>query len=235
MEFSNVLMGIAVIAVVLAGINVVMVSTELSPTGRVPTGTGTTEVAILSAVHIVFQVANLDWGSGSVATDPATLDSVTAPYYNANWVPFAGDAPQDAGPDGFIMSGGLVLENTGNVDADLNMRSTADANAFICNGIASCTGTGLQQFNWRFSDVAAGACGDKDVDLPLGTDPRWSSFEAVSTAASPGPKICDQFLFDDAVTPNIDQVEIDFQLVIPVLAQPGSRTASIEATATVSV
>ena len=227
MEFSNVLMGIAVIAVVLAGVNVIMVSTELSPTGRLSDDSGTADVEIASSINIRFIVSALDWGKGSVLTDPATLDSVTAPYYDGNWL------PDTVTPDLPTLTGGLELENYGNVDVDLRLESNKDAGTFICNGDVACSGSAFEAFNWRLEDIEALSCGDKDIDnLAPNPDVIWDGVTWVPVGIVPGGTLfCDQFKSAEAT----NTVEIDFQLVIPSNAPVGPRTAIITALAVQSL
>jgi len=217
MEFTKVLMGIAVVAVLLAVGNVfTLVTGPLASTGHASSDTGTADVELQASVHIRFLVKDLDWGAGSVNANPATLNSSDAPFYDGNWVPAAGDGPGDVGPDGTVLNGGLVIENYGSVPVNLSLYLAQNADAFICNGNAGCIADGNQSISWMLSENETGSCTGQ-----LGS--HFGSWNTVDTSGSPGTTVCDTFLSTTAT----NQVELDLQLVIPITAPEGTRTPNI--------
>jgi len=216
MEITNVLMTIAIIAVLVATINVIALTTTQT-TGRASSDSGDVDVEIESAVNIRFNVANLDWGAGSVIGNPAILDTLTLPYADLNWSPTDGDNVTTTG-----LSGGLQLENWGNVQVSLNLSATQDVNQFIC--LNDITGTCQAQspgFNLDISDNA-GETGSCPVANRSGT---WDAWTPVSTSTS--NEVCNEFL--SAAANN--ELLIDFQLVIPISAPVGARQVQIDAAA----
>ncbi len=235
MKSSNLLTIVAVVAVAFALFNLLVTINKVgdlnSITGYAEFDTGTADVEIESAVHIRFVVGEdaLDWGTGSVNTDPATLDSVTSPYNDANWDCTPPDCPLDVG-----MDGGLELENYGNVNVDLYVDTTENADTFICDDDANCIATATHDFNWQFEDLGTTAsCTDKDIDDVGGDEAFWSGWEDVCRSGDPcdvggdGLFVCDEFLALDTD----DTIEINFQLLVPISAPAGQRDVIITATA----
>jgi len=243
---SNVLMFVAVAAVAFALFSLVVTINKVGDINAYavqlsPVDTGTADVEILSSVNIVFQPArsSLDWGSGSVLVDPATLDTVSSgaaePFTDGNWDAFATDTPTDN-----LMVGGLVLENLGNVAVNLYVEADIDADTFICDSDGFCIATATQQFNWQFDDSnEPGSCADKDIDN-IAPDPDifWTSFQTVCTTLTGcdiGPGGSGQFICDDflsTTTPLTNEIEIDFQLIIPISSPVGPKPqVTITATA----
>ena len=221
-KVASVLMVIAVVAVAVSAVNLFMSFGALSSVGHVPVDTGQADVEIQSAINVRFNLATLDWGAGWVnGTTNAILQSQTAPYYNGDWFPDALDNPSTTG-----MSGGLELENWGNVPVNISLNSTADTSAFICNGDSTCDGNS-PAFEWELSGLdAADNVVCTGVVIPL-QDTAWTT---VTSGPGDGKNVCEAFESD----PANNEILIDFRLTIPLTAPPGERTTTITATASQS-
>lgn len=230
MEFTKALMWVAVIAVVVSAGNLIFTTDKITEfSGYASSDTGTADVEITDNVDIVFSVASLDWGGGYVTsgTGRAELNSTNSPYYT-NWTEAVGDGP--------TLTGGLELQNIGNVDADLWIElegnpSFDTIDEFICNGHAGCIASGIQEFNWWFEDLGTTAsC--SDYGLEVTTD--WTGWTPVEeTSGDDGRLVCDDFN-NQPTNPNDFEIEIDFQLMIPEQTGTGPRQTQITATAATS-
>jgi len=206
---TNVLMIVAVIAVVASAAVFATNIFGLSSTGYAQTEFGSAEVIIESTASINFTVNALDWGTGGVNTSQgvfAVLQTDT-PYLN-NWSENTGDPSS--------VSGGLVIENNGNVDVDLYLRTSNTAANFICPSDATCTSPG---YNWKLQSTAGEPGGCSVGMTPL----AWTAVSTTDTM------VCNQLNQGDP-----DEVELDIQLIVPQDADPGLKQSTITATAQVS-
>jgi len=228
---TNALMIVAVVAVLVSAgalITTASKASQIKSVGYVSNVDATTDVEVLAAVHIEFVApATLNWGSGSVnQTDSAAvLDSVTAPYFDGNWEWAAGDAPVDNGMDGT----GLILNNTGSVDVDLELWMEDDAETWICEDYAPCTTGGSVDVNvtYQLSNYEAGSCS------ATGGLTEWTTWAdpAEETGVGNGRLVCDDFNFDNAN----DAIEIHFQLTIPTATPPNPKSTTLHAEAVENV
>ncbi len=134
---SNVLLIIAILAVLLSFVNLIIVLTNVENffTGYA-TATGTANLTILSQASLTFTVTSIDWGSGAVNESEtfAYLDS-EGNTVNGNWT---------------AVSQGLVLRNDGNSNISLSLTASNDADGFI--------GGTSPSYKIKLSDSEAGSC-----------------------------------------------------------------------------
>ncbi|MBU0894013.1 MAG: hypothetical protein KKF48_02465 [Nanoarchaeota archaeon] len=232
MKNTNILMIVAIVAVAFALFNLVITINKVGDIKTI-TGyaelqdTGVADVNIESNLVIVFTIDTLDWGAGHVDTPIykyAVLDTTGTMLQGVNWL---------------TVSDGLLLENQGNVDADLYFESTVDAHDFICEGqIASeCTlagGTADAEFQWQFSENITGSCPTKVHEVN-----DWSSWVDVCAdgdatcdespaSAGEGRSICSDF---QNIGTGTNEIRLDLRLVIPSDADTGDKQATITASA----
>ncbi len=157
---------------------------------------GVVNVTIDEQASLKFNVSLFDFGSGAV-TSPA----LTAILYSngtvtdGSWTPTPGE---------------LVLENIGNVNVSLTLKT----NKTVANFIGGTAGGG-PSIQAEVSDTSGhtGACGTGVFD----------TFAEINTTEQAA---CDVFWFETA-----DRIDIDFRLVIPNDAT-GANTVGIVATGT---
>ena len=224
MEVSKVLMVVAIVAV---GIAIINLGIGIFQTNKIrnvllsPDATGTAEVQIVSAVHVRFNppFTSLDWGSGAPSGNPAYLHSlpdVTGNYDFVNWSATDGDNATTNG-----LTGGLEIQNYGNVDVDLYLITNRNATDFICHDgtsvDATCAGEPYPAYanvTWMTEEALSGSC----------------SVQTGPTTPGVGTMVCDDF--NNAGGSNL--IELDLNLTIPLSAPPGERsgTNDLEITAT---
>lgn len=231
MEFTKVLMWVAVVAVVVSAVNLVGMFSIL-PTGYAQQeDTGTADVEIIQDINIVFTEATIDWGQGAVAPaiDSATLyTEQTGGFYviDGSWT--------DVAPDSEGNGDGLLLENQGNVDVVLSLVSDKNPIEFICptQSAPDCTtesSVGVAaEFNWKLSDgpTATGAC------TGILSDQTYTEICKVGD-------VCDGGGFGRVVCTNFNQyadapnnvLAIDLQLIIPSDAAPMGSSSQAQLTA----
>jgi hypothetical protein len=191
----------------------------------VPNGTATVTISTTSS--IIFTAATVAFGSGSVNTSAGnncsliTLDQGTA----------SGD---NEGCDGFNeLSNGFTVENDGNTNLTVELRSNKTAANFI--------GVGSALFTWNVTLNESGACvnsssagaggrssvypNTSSTDCGGDTTDCGSIFEAVSTSDK---VICPSLLFEDAN----DALNIDINITIPVDAPVGAKEVGLVVTGT---
>ena len=236
MEVSKVLMVVAIVAV---GIAIINLGIGIFQTNKIrnvllsPDATGTAEVQIVSAVHVRFNppFTSLDWGSGAPSGNPAYLHSlpdVTGNYDFVNWSATDGDNATTNG-----LTGGLEIQNYGNVDVDLYLITNRNATDFICHDgtsvDATCAGEVYPAYanvTWMLEEKLSGAC---SADWQNGTE--WTMWTGInSTTPGSGTLICSRF----NSTGGSNEIELDLNLTIPISAPPGERSGGndLEITAT---
>ena len=181
---------ISYISIAVIVISLFFIGTKL--TGFATTDTGIVNVTIESSASIIFQTALLDLGNGTVVpSQTATVDSESG---NAQWT-------------GTQRTGELILENNGNVNVSLVLKSDKNAAAFI--------GGTSPSFKLKVSNNESGSCGS------IAT---FSSYAEVTTSDQ---SACTNFGYG----PDQDSIKIDAQLTINDDAT-GIKTSTITATAT---
>lgn len=138
MKITNALMFIAIVAVALAGINLILTINKVGDfkvLSGFATDTGTANLTIQSNVQINFTTENITWGTGNVPTGWDNCELTTTGTMNCT---------------GFsTVSSGLILENIGNENVNLSLYASKDATTFIGAGAT---------FQWNTSEAEASSC-----------------------------------------------------------------------------
>lgn len=198
MDFKNILFYVSIIIIFISA-GVILLNIQ-GLTGRV-TDTAVVNITVESAASINFTTDFIDFGNGTVSAGSpnATLDTLGL-VDGGTWV---------------NVSGGLYLENIGNVNVSLYLASSKSAADFIGG-----TNPGYS-YNFTDRDTELGSCiNETPSSFPQGD---WNSFNT-----DPGDLICDVFGYADAA----DSIRIDLQLVVPSDSKSGNLTDEIVATAT---
>src|SRR3989344_353182 len=163
--------------------------------------TGYTNLTVETLASVNFTTHTIDWGSGRVGASSSAASLTTFPANNVtggNWT--------------LNTSGGLRLENDGNVNISVNLTVNKNASEFI-------GGTG-PVFEWNLTKSEAGSClnvsgkggvtGSGEGGLRLNS---W--FPANSTtsqkAGGGGALFCGVLRFELAN----DQIRLDFNVTVP--------------------
>jgi hypothetical protein len=130
------------------------------------------------ASEVDFTSSSVSWGSGYVTSeeDYAILDSEAGTVVGGSWTP---------------TSNFFVLENIGEDNVTLNLKSSINADNFI--------GGTNPSFEWKVVDLVSSCVNISNTE-----------FTDVNTT-SEGARICDVFYNDDL----IDEVRVYFRLTIP--------------------
>jgi hypothetical protein len=169
------------------------------------TSIGEANLTVESAIIINFTTSQINWGSGRVNSGSASaglntfeINNVT----NGNWT--------------LQNSGGLRIENLGNVNVTLNLSGTKTA-AQLLSG----TGPG---YKWNISNAKVGSC----LNATGGTDAlSLNLFYNVNTTTA---LFCPRFQFIDSA----DVIRVDFNLTVPSDSSTGALGDTITATAFIS-
>lgn len=165
------------------------------------TSTGEVNLTVESDATATFTTSQINWGSGRVNSgqSSAGLNTFeTNNVTNGNWT--------------LQNSGGLRIQNNGNVNLTLNLSGGKTAAQMI-------GGTG-PSYRWNISNVESGSCRNSTggtSNLPL------NNFYDVNTTTA---LFCSFFHFDNAQ----DSLRIDFNLTIPSDSLTGSLGDTITAT-----
>ena len=197
MKRNDFLFVFAVIVIVLALLNISITISKIKTfTGR---ATGTLNLTVDSGVSINFTTRTIDWSSGVVTGGQinATLDTASGTVANGNWT---------------VNSAGLVLENIGNTNATIDIKTGKTAAQFI--------GGTSPQYLLNFTNSEANSCYNfSGVSLGL-----WY---AVNTT-DPGTRICGNLTFYNST----NSMRIDLKLGVPYDSLTGALSDIITATAT---
>jgi len=209
MEFTKVLMVVAVVAVALAVLNlgaVMFQIGQIKSAGYASTESGSANLTIQASVSINFTTKSINFGSGAVDTGSgcsfATLNSNSSVNCGTGaWTSYT--------------LGGLVLENIGGTNANLTLKSEKNSTNFI--------GGDNPRFDWEISESESGSCspniGSGGVDVPTGYQP-------VPVIDGVPINVCSNFT---AFGP--DELSINVWLEIPQSAVAGPKGTIITADA----
>jgi len=173
-------------------------------TGYASNVNATAHVQVTATTSISFVVSSLDWGTGSVNS--------TSPDQNCTLITNVTNNPTDC----LLFNTGvppLILQNDGNTNVSVVLRSNATAAQFI-------GGTGVQggpQFMWNISNNETSSCVTPNASL--------ANFTSVLTTDT---QICDVL---DAIDTK-DSMKINIKLNLPFTTPQGDKTAVLTATAT---
>ena len=208
MKATDALMLVAVVAVALASINLIITINKIGDF-KALTGfmadTGTANLTIQSNIQIKFNLSNINWGSGYVSTGNETAELNTLGVMN--------------GTGWNTISQGLILENIGSTDAQVNLTASKNAADFIGGSVG-----GGPVFQWNITDLNYDNSSEPNgCNFLVRNITTWTS---VATTATPA---CDNFTF----RPDEDEMRIDLRVVIPNDANQEDKGVIITATADV--
>lgn len=166
------------------------------------TSTGEANLTVESAVIINFTTPQINWGSGRVNSGQSAAFLNTFPtnnVTNGNWT--------------LQNSGGLRIENIGNVNVTLNLSGTKTAAQMI--------GGTSPSYRWNITSFESGSCRNSSG----GTDALQTNFFYVVNTTT--ALFCNYFQFLD----DRDVVRIDFNLTIPSDSFTGALGDTITAVA----
>lgn len=207
MKGDNILLTVAVVAAIVsivgAGLTYYSINSfkEDWITGFVVTDTATTNVTVSTNEAINFTTDNINFGAGyvSAGNDNATLDTGAGTVSGGTWTP---------------VSSGFILENIGNVNVSLDIKTGSNAAGFIGG-----TAGGGPAYQYNLTALENGGCTNSSFDLKMWYD--------VNTTGD-GTRVCDVMRYDDTY----DRVRIDIKLVIPSDSKTGALGDTMTATAT---
>lgn len=227
MKLTGVLMVVAVIAVVVSGINLIN-NVALSQTGRASTTPGNVTLEIQSIIDINFTNNIINWSSGYVDSDgtPTECTSISEAQLATNTVNGSAGNSLASNPSG-IKCGvgwiprlqGLTLQSDSNQDILVNITSNQNAFNLIDNGVAL---TPPSEFQWMVQENETGSC---EAGATTG---RLYPTNYTNVVQGVAITICNDFDWG----PTTDALDIDFLVNIsPQATVVGYRTAVMTATA----
>ncbi|MFA7707764.1 MAG: hypothetical protein WCX73_02335 [Candidatus Pacearchaeota archaeon] len=166
-------------------------------TGKVIDSNSRVNITISSVVSINFTIDSIDFGGGSVnlGSANATVDTL-GNVINGNWT---------------STTQGFVLENIGNSNLTLNLKSGKTSAEFL--------GGTTPAYQYNVTNYETGSC--TQADVVLGT---WKEVNTIGD----GDLICNPFGFLESA----NSVYIDLRLVIPSDARIGASSDVFTATGT---
>jgi len=207
--------------VISAAVFLVNVSKFVNVTGKA-TG-GDVNLTIEAVVNINFTTANITWGLGSVTPGEtvASLDTAAGSVTNGNWT---------------ANSAGLILENIGNQNVSLELKSGKSATNFIGGSNGSEYTDGDYRINVSNTGTGseAGSCQNETKTAQGSTDPGSTMAGGYNLSHyfninQSNIKVCDVFFFNDAK----DTIRIDINVNVSSASNiTGTVEDTITATAT---
>lgn len=178
-------------------VSLFFIGTELTGFATV-NDTGVVNVTIDTSAAISFTTSFLDFGTGGVTPGAVAVLDSEGNVTNGTWANVTGE---------------LVLENIGNTNVTLQLRTDKSASVFI-------GGSGSQSFEAKVADAAGhtGACDGTNV---------FSSYAPINTTLQDACNV--SFGYEST----LDEITIDFNMTIPDDAT-GTRTIEIMAIGTYS-
>jgi hypothetical protein len=191
-NLSNLIGYLAIIVIIIS-----LLSLGMQLTGKVTDSTSRINITISAVASINFSINNINFGSGSVnvGSNNATIDTL-GNVVNGNWTPVAQ---------------GFILENIGNKNFTLNLKTGKTAAGFL--------GGTNPSYQYNVTNFEAGSCTEAGIALGV-----WTN---VNTTGD-GDLICNPFRFSEGS----NSINIDLKLVIPSDARVGSSSDIFTATGT---
>ena len=209
MNTTNLLMVLAVVAVVASAVAVVY-HLPTSQTGMASTTPGNVTLEIAQVLDINFTRQIINWSSGYVNTSCGTnaildTNNTASPIIcGSSWAP---------------QTNGLILESLSSLPIAINLSSTANASTLIDGG----NNLG-STFRWKVQEFNFAGVGE-----PLTCDATLAPTVYTDIQSTGQIRICNNTRYES----DRDELRIDFQVNISQLAPAlvGYRTAQITATA----
>jgi len=209
MKSTDLLLFVAIIAVVFASINLMV---TINKVGDLKSLTGfasdqaTANLTILTNIDIIFNLSIINWGSGYVSTGNLSAELNTEGYMNGTgWT---------------NISQGLILENVGSSDCQFNLTSSKNASEFIGGDQ-----DGGAIFQWNMTTLNYNNVSEPNACPPGFDITSWTNATtSISTA-------CDNFTF----LPDEDEIRLDLRVVVPLDSDAEAKGTTITAYADVVV
>ncbi|MDP3882049.1 MAG: hypothetical protein Q8Q31_04210 [Nanoarchaeota archaeon] len=182
------------------------------------TTSGIVNLTVQQGLVINFTTDIIDWGAGSVNLGAlnATLDTsrvgAEKRVLNGNWSMFNGST-------NYNRTNGLVLQNIGNVNATIYLKTGKNASSFL--------GGTSPSYQYNVTNNETGSCGQSNATAGNAT---LGLYYEVNATNGDGTKICDWFNFDDAK----DALRIHVLLRVPSDSKTSNLQDTITATAVAS-
>src|SRR3989338_2497240 len=185
------------------------------------TTAGKINLSIEEGLIINFTTDLIEWGQGSVDTGSlnATLDtsrnSAETKVLNGNW-------SMTNGSTNFNKTNGLVLQNIGNVNATLYIKTASNAAGFL--------GGTSPAYQYNVTNNETGSCGQNLTTTGNSTNATYFGlglYYNVNATAGDGTRICDWFNFEDEK----DALTIHMLLRVPSDSLTGTLEDTVTATA----
>lgn len=222
MESTKVLTVVAVVAVAIALFGVVVtfmtVGDVLRFAGKASSDTGDVNLSILAYANINFSKNIINWSSGAVITN------ATGGCTDTNFAIL-----ETSGVTGTVTCGlwrtatGLVLENIGNSNVTVYLRSNNNATDGVAGPFinSSFAQQSFRKYDWRVVQNETGSC-----NSTIGPVAYTSVNYTIATGAQ-GTVICPGLNWD----PNANGIRIDFNVTVPTSAPQGAKQSLITAEA----
>jgi hypothetical protein len=207
---TSALMVIAVIAVVISAISVITIIVKQDAiSGYTFQESGNATIIIEGVASINFTHYLINWSNGGVNS--------SAPGCGGGVASLSTEAPHLLCTYGWLnVTKGLVIENNGNTNVNITLRSTQDATSFIGGPSAI--------FQWKLNQIATDDYGLTDGETGScvsGLLAAWTNVALTDTV------VCSNLTSVDSA----DELEVDLRLNISTGAVLGSKVDVITATA----
>ena len=196
---DNILLIIAIIAVIVsaigAGIAYNYISALKEDVLLAPSGIVNLTVEALAAINFSYDEINFHNGTVTVGSQNCTMytgkGGITLCGADGSWDP--------VGEWGEPSEQGFVVENIGNVNLTVDLKSGKDAATYI--------GGSFPRYEWNVSENETGSCDDG------GFYTDFNLFDAVNTSGD-GTKVCDNFVYE-VNTGDPNELRIDILVAVP--------------------
>jgi hypothetical protein len=209
MEITNKTLAMFLVAAIVVSLAGTIISLNklgsISTTGYASNVNATARVNVNAVSSVVFRISSMDWGTGSVTAN------ASATQFNCTLISNATNSVDCFGFN--VVTNPFVLENDGNTNVSVTLKSNATATQFI-GGTAVYGGP---VFQYNVSNNETSSC----------VTPAPAGFTDVNVTGA-GTQICD--VLDSTDTK--DTIKIHIKINIPYTATTGDRTANLMATAT---
>lgn len=205
MKTNTLLAVCAVVAMIVALVNISVTLVKVSQVTGYATATGTVNLTILQIVEINMSNGSIEWGHGRVSSGQsnATLNTNgvdgVGTVTNGNWTTTGqlGSAP------------GFILDNVGNVNASLKLETDKNANDLFGSRTAT-----HETYEWNVSQRLANSCSGGNSSL-------LNKFVDVNKTPD-STTFCDDFNYET----NANSIIIDILLTVPADSANVSSDAS---------
>jgi len=211
MKDNNLVLTIAFIAVAIslisAGITYFSIANLVTQLSGYATSVGEANLTVASSANINFTTFVINWSTGQVnlGETHAILNTADGTVTNGNWT---------------AVSGGLVLENLGNVNVTLDLQTGKTPTQFL--------GGTNPGYMWNVTSLESNSCVNDSYEEPFG-DVNFTMYGVFASTSTSSTRVCQYFNFISGA----DTIEIDINLSVPSDSLTGALTDTITATATV--